>query len=156
MVTVVTLRSVRSVAPAAPTEVLVITCLTQASLYTAIQTASVDLTPLGSGRPRDVTSCPPNAAAITDSAMNAIVATETECMVIGTSQGQVLVLSANRLEQLGVQEQGAAKGEDGAASALLSSHQLRAEPRLTAIVAWNPALAAAHAGTTTGYACYHS
>jgi hypothetical protein len=35
--------------------------------------------------------------------MRAVVQTETECLVIATSQGQVLVLSANRLEQLGLQ-----------------------------------------------------
>jgi hypothetical protein len=67
------------------------------------QTASVDLSPLGSGRPRDLTSCSPHAAAVTDPDMRAVVQTETECLVIATSQGQVLVLSANRLEQLGLQ-----------------------------------------------------
>jgi hypothetical protein len=79
--------------------------LTALSLWCASsnQTASVDLSPLGSGRPRDLTSCPPHAAAVTDPDMRAVVQTETECLVIATSQGQVLVLSANRLEQLGLQ-----------------------------------------------------
>jgi hypothetical protein len=83
-----------------------------------------------------------------------MVATERECLTIVTSQGQLLVLSANRLEQLGMlsAESDTAEESDADAtpeSALLSSHQLRAEPRLTAMVAWNPATAAAHAGKGT-------
>ena len=79
-----------------------------------------------------------------------MVATEHRALVIITSQGHVLVLSANRLEAQQQQaEEGEQEGEEeaGAAqAALLSSHQLRAEPRLTAVVAWNPAAAAAHLG----------
>lgn len=78
-----------------------------------------------------------------------MVATEHRALVIITSQGQVLVLSANRLEAQQQVEEGEQEGEEeaGAAqAALLSSHQLRAEPRLTAVVAWNPAAAAAHFG----------
>jgi hypothetical protein len=116
----------------------------------------VDLTSLGSGRPRDVCSCTLNAAAVQHPDMHSMVATERECLTIVTSQGQMLVLSANRLEQLGMLSAEGAGSCDGAAeneadatpeSALLSSHQLSAEPRLTAMVAWNPAAAAMHAGT---------
>jgi hypothetical protein len=43
------------------------------------------------------------------------------------------------------------QNKETAASALLSSHQLRAEPRLTALVTWNPAIAAAHAGKSVTF-----
>jgi hypothetical protein len=98
-----------------------------------------------------VFSCTLNAAAVQHPDMHNMVATERECLTIVTSQGQMLVLSANRLEQLGMLS---AEGDDAAESdadatpesALLSSHQLSSEPRLTAMVAWNPAAAATYAG----------
>ena len=87
-----------------------------------------------------------NAAAVQHNEMNAIVSAEAECLTIATSQGQVLVLSSNRLEALGVQDSVAAEEESAVESAVLSSHQLRAEPRLAAVVSWNPAAAAVLAG----------
>lgn len=113
-----------------------------------LQTACVDLSPLGCTRPRDVYSVSPNGAAVQDEDMREVLQAEAEhascCLVVATSTGQILVLSADNVERLGVSGAGADGGEELAVgSCVLSSHQVKAEPRLTAVVAWNPAAAAA-------------
>lgn len=110
-----------------------------------MQTACVDLSPLGCTRPRDVYSVSPNGAAVQDADMREVLQAEHPhcCLVVATSTGQILVLSANNVERLGVSGAGADAGEELAVgSCVLSSHQVKAEPRLTAVVSWNPAAAA--------------
>ncbi|KAJ1428561.1 WD40-repeat-containing domain protein [Ochromonadaceae sp. CCMP2298] len=106
------------------------------------QTACVDLTPLGNGRPRDIWSSDINSSAVQQADMLAAVSRESACLVVATSMGQVLVLGVGAVEALGLQGQEGTE-EASVETALLSSHQLRAEPRMTALLAWNPVSAAA-------------
>jgi hypothetical protein len=118
---------------------------------------------LGAGRPRDLCSAGPNTHAVQQPEMREVLQQEQEahCLVVATSAGQMLVLSANQLEEQGLADAAAIapasagsskdkeRAEDKTSAAeksMLSSNQLRAEPRLTAVVAWNPAAAAAVAG----------
>jgi hypothetical protein len=124
----------------------------------------VDVSSLGAGRPRDLCSAGPNTHAVQQPEMREVLQQEQEahCLVVATSAGQMLVLSANQLEEQGLADAAAAAAPASAGSSkdkesaedktsaaeksMLSSNQLRAEPRLTAVVAWNPAAAAAVAG----------
>ena len=145
-----------------------------------LQTACVDLSPLGSGRPRDIWSCSTNTASVAEPAMREVVLAQVgvstgagavaeagavgagkeevggQCVTVITSLGQLLVLSVNALEALGNTDAATNNSSEtttaadttatvlGVESALLSAHQVKAEPRLTAVVSWNPAAAAAH------------
>lgn len=68
--------------------------------------------------------------------MKELLRTAGDCLVVATSTGQVIVLSTSMLESLDQ-----SSSSDGVSAALLSVYQIKAEPRLTAVIAWNPAAA---------------
>eukprot|EP01032_Pedospumella_encystans_P026792 gene26792-30278_t len=122
--------------------------------FSGKQTCCVDLSPLGAARPRDVSSSAPNVAAVKSPEMLEVVEQDSQVLTVATSLGQVIVLSVSALERLGVRTDTSGQTVDTGSSneeqdkeedvelAVLSNHQIRAEPRLTALVSWNSATAA--------------
>lgn len=88
---------------------------------------------LENGRPRDMWSCKP--AAVGSAEMQEIIREEGDCLAIVTSNGLLVVLSCRAVCQQVAEEQAA--GAD-IADAVLSSMQITAQPRLTALTAWVP------------------
>jgi hypothetical protein len=103
---------------------------------TSHQTGGSSLGSLGVGRPRDLCSSTGDIASVEDQDMKELLRTAGDCLVVATSTGQVIVLSTSMLESLDK-----SSSSDGVSTALLSVYQIKAEPRLTAVIAWNPAAA---------------
>jgi len=108
------------------------------------QTGGSSLGSLGAGRPRDLWSSKGDMTAVKDPEMRVLLQTAGDCLVVATSSGQVIVLSTSILESLNQ-----SSPSDGVSTALLSVYQIKAEPRLTAVVAWNPSTEY-NPATTTG------
>jgi len=112
---------------------------------------------LSSGRPRDMCSVQP--AEVADREIQAALEGEGHSLVVATSTGVVAVLSARALAEGNIRqgEGDAAEAEEeaeeedpgGALFAMQASASIAAEPRLTAVVAWNPTLKAQKAPKTS-------
>lgn len=99
---------------------------------------------LSGGRPRDMSSVMP--ATVANSDVRDALDGEGHSLVIATSLGVVAVLSARALAEGNTQQEEDAGIVDedptGASFALQAVASTTAEPRLTAVVAWNPTLKA--------------
>ena len=87
---------------------------------------------LDDGRPRDMWSCQPAVVGTED--MQEILQEEGHCLSVVTSNGLLVVLSCRTLCHLD------AENGDDVSHALLSSMQITAQPRLTAVVSWVPSI----------------
>jgi len=95
----------------------------------------VDLTSiLDSGRPRDMWSCKP--AAVGSPEMREILREEGDCLSIVTSNGLLVVISCRAICQLSDAKDDKSNSEVEISHAVLTSDQIKAQPRLTAIVSW--------------------
>lgn len=92
------------------------------------------------GRPRDMWSCRLSASAVGDCKRLKKLGKGgyLSCITVVSSQGSVSVFSTELLLAAGVKEH--ATPDDNKAAlecALLARHQIKVEPRLTAVVAWS-------------------
>ena len=88
--------------------------------------ATVNIGNLGS-RPKDIWSCNPSLDALKNIELRKALEGENECITVITSAGRVGVFSGEAL----------CNGED-MESSLLTSTNVKVEPRLTAVVSWAP------------------
>ena len=94
---------------------------------------------LHGARPKDVFACRANLNVCShDSEFASFMEGEGDCLTIASSAGHLQVLSARKLSQ-GDPEATSIKSKDPVAFARLSSFIIDAEPRLTAVVAYDPA-----------------
>eukprot|EP01034_Spumella_vulgaris_P029241 gene29241-36257_t len=116
--------------------------------FEGVLTAQHDLTHLDNGRPRDMWSGYPDLTAIKSESMSRVLSTEGHCLVLGTSTGAVFTLSVTGLEMHTEGEEPlvpydnknahhVARNKKVLEEAVLSCANVKVEPRLTAIVAWN-------------------
>ncbi len=100
------------------------------------------------GRPRDMHSCAP--AVVSSGAVQAAMEGEGHSLIVVTSSGALAVLSARALAEgnQGHSEEEEEEDVGGASFALQTSAVISAEPRLTAVVAWNPAVVLPRKGLT--------
>ena len=102
---------------------------------------TVDMTHMLDGsRARDMWSC--RAASVGGEEMREVMQDEGDSLAIVTSSGLLTVLSCHALAQNAEQAGDREDGGDASdiAHAVLSSTHISAQPRLTAVVAWVPAL----------------
>lgn len=81
------------------------------------------------GRPRDLCSCLPcaNEASISHPTMQEVLQEEGHSLVVITSQGELVVLSARSLDIL----------QEPIENAVLGYFEVKGEPRLTGVIAWS-------------------
>lgn len=100
---------------------------------------TLNLTSLGAGRLKALCSCPSTGMPILPNDGNVQVTGEkSDCLVVATSTGCVAVLNAALLVEYAPKAKATAEESETAfGKALYAFDQIRAEPRLTSITAWN-------------------
>ena len=87
------------------------------------------------GRPRDISSSPADLTGLSeDSDMYSILSKEGELLSVISSTGYVVIMSCSAVDSIARD----GSSNEGVASTVLATHQLKGEPRLTAVVAWTP------------------